>query len=263
MSNLALSLVRKIAMRLLRDRKLKKRLPNGRCIFVSPDSQLKYLTSTFDADLIDLADQHVAEGSSVWDVGANCGVFAFSCDKARKVVCFEADPFLADLLQKSSDLGDLDVKVEQVAVSASCGTEHFTIATNGRACNHLSDTVESSMAGGTRERISVTTVTLDSQIDKFGPPDVVKIDVEGAEVNVLKGATRLLADIRPLIYIEMCASTQDECTAILTSAGYNMRHTAELNWLCEPDGKGTSAHHAATMGSAAIVSGERGSQINR
>lgn len=60
-----------------------------------------------------------------------------------------------------------------------------------------------SQAGGIRYVQHVPTLTLDSMLDRFTPPDVVKIDVEGAEKLVLAGSDRLLSEVRPRFYIEV------------------------------------------------------------
>lgn len=59
-------------------------------------------------------------------------------------------------------------------------------------------------------------------LNDFGKPDIVKIDVEGAEVLVLRGAQRLLAECRPLIYIEVCGEPAKEVFSILQQHGYRL-----------------------------------------
>ncbi|HEY8138457.1 MAG TPA: hypothetical protein VIF61_11475, partial [Methylocystis sp.] len=72
------AMFRSIVERLMRNRRIKRRLPNGVPIYLSPDSQLKYLKSNFDIDLSEMAEKFVTNSSVVWDVGANCGVMAFN-----------------------------------------------------------------------------------------------------------------------------------------------------------------------------------------
>lgn len=219
---------------LARGCRIKRRLPNGEVFYVTPDSQLKYLGRTFDADLIDLARTRVTPDSVVWDVGANCGVLAFSSSSARQVVAVEADPFLGNLIQESAALNGAPVVLVSAAASSNTGLAEFSIARRGRASNHLASVTGNSQAGGERARILVPTVTLDQLLDAVLPPTLVKIDVEGAEVEVLKGATRLLRECRPVLYLETGRDTHEECARILTAAGYTLTKGAELNWLCAP-----------------------------
>lgn len=80
----------------------------------------------------------------------------------------------------------------------------------------------------------VPTITLDGLLGSVLPPTLVKIDVEGAEVEVLRGAERLLSSVRPVLYLETVGSTHSQCERILQAAGYDLTKGAELNWLCLP-----------------------------
>jgi hypothetical protein len=61
---------------------------------------------------------------------------------------------------------------------------------------------------------------MDTLLEFFSPPNFLKIDVEGAEAMVLKGARRLLSEIHPTIYIEVGSEANDEVTAILKDNRY-------------------------------------------
>ena len=61
------------------------------------------------------------------------------------------------------------------------------------------------------------------------PPDFVKIDVEGAEFLVLQGASRLLSDVRPSIYIEVSNRNISAVTDVLHGAGYKLFAPDNLN----------------------------------
>lgn len=219
----------------MRDRAVLRRLPNGLRIYVSPDAQLKYLRGSFDADLIELAHSHVGPGSVVWDIGANCGVFTFSCAHAKKVYAMEADLFLVGLINRSIARNYVSVTAVPVAVSHERGLGWFSIAKRGRASNHLSTVAGNTQTGGERSRQLVPTMSADDLLDSLEAPDLVKIDVEGAEVLVLSGAERLLSGIRPLIYLEVNDTTQAQCFAILRRHGYRMEKGGEMNYLCVPD----------------------------
>ena len=227
-------MVRTIAERLARGRVLRRRLPNGRAIFISPDAQLKYLRSEFDEDLIALAKERVGPGDVVWDVGANCGVFAFSCDKAAAVLCVEADPFLADVLRRSARLSANPVDVLCCAVSNECGLASLSIAARGRASNHLSSVSGSTQTGGERHRLTVPTLTLDTLLAAHQAPSFVKIDVEGAEMMVLQGARQLLAEARPTLWLEATGPLVEACRAFLGEFDYEMTRASGENFLCLP-----------------------------
>jgi hypothetical protein len=121
-------MLRLIVERLMRNRRIKRCLPNGVPIYLSPDSQLKYLKSNFDIDLSEMADKFVTNSSVVWDVGANCGVMAFNAAKARQILAIEADPFLAHLIQESVALNGVPVTVVAAAAFSHPSLAEFSIA---------------------------------------------------------------------------------------------------------------------------------------
>ena len=227
------AMLRRLAEGWARGRRVRRTLPDGTPLYVSPDAQLKYLRGRFDADLVALARDRVGPDSAVWDIGANCGVFAFSCGHARQVVAVEADPFLANLLLESRALNQVAVTIVAAAISDAAGLASFSIAARGRASNHLTAAGGHSQTGGERARLTVPTITLDTLLDNCGPPTLVKIDVEGAEEAVLRGATRLLRNIRPAIYLEIPPG-ETATRALLEAAGYRLTTIAEMNWLAEP-----------------------------
>jgi hypothetical protein len=53
-------------------------------------------------------------------------------------------------------------------------------------------------------------------------PDIIKIDVEGAELEVLSNQVRMLTEVRPVILCEVAANNADEITKLLTSAAYRL-----------------------------------------
>lgn len=203
----------------------------GLPIYVSPDSQLKYLkpgTSGFDQSLLQLARTHVREDSVVWDVGANVGVFAFAAAGLAPrgaVIAVEPDIWLAGLLRRSvgnQESGVTPVRVIPCAVSATVGVAEFVIAMRGRASNYLAEAGGWSQSGGARERVYVPTLTLDTLLASQPRPSFVKIDTEGAEVMALRGAERLLTEVRPTIYIEVGKENAAEATSLLKAARYRI-----------------------------------------
>lgn len=227
-------MLRSFVEKWMRGSRVRRRLPNGVLIYVSPDSQLKYLKRTFDIDLSEMAEKFVTNSSVVWDVGANCGVMAFNAAKARQIVAIEADPFLANLIQESVALNGVPVTVVTAAAFSRSSLAEFSIARRGRASNYLTDVGGHSQSDGERSRIVVPTITLDSLLERFDPPTFIKIDVEGAEAEVFEGAQSILKGARPIIYYEAVASTEDRCSQILALAGYKVSKGAGMNWLAMP-----------------------------
>jgi hypothetical protein len=74
-----------------------------------------------------------------------------------------------------------------------------------------------------RETQTVPSVSLDWAAERIPPPDVLKIDVEGAELGVFQGAAKLLETKRPVVLFEsFVGESQDEITRILKRLGYTL-----------------------------------------
>ncbi len=221
------TLVERVSRKIIFKRKLKRF--NSTPLYVSPDSQLKYLKpgeDAFDTELLDVIDWHIHADSIVWDIGANIGVFTFGAAAVARqghVLAVEADIWLAQLIKKSQSIkqnGNLKISILPAAISNNNGVATFLIAQRGRASNSLESTGGRSQAGGVRNRVHIPTLTLDTLLDHFSAPTFIKIDVEGAETMVLEGATKILSEIRPVIYIEVGSKENEAVTSMLKNNNY-------------------------------------------
>lgn len=214
---------------------LRRRLPvrvGGQYIYVSPDAALKFWKRDLDRTdpaLFDWAAEFINPGDVVWDVGANVGLFSFAaasrCGPDGQVLAIEADLRLIEILRRSArspGANTAPVTVLPVAISDQVGVAEFVIATRGRSANHLADTAGSSQAGGVRETVMAMTVTLDWLLERFPAPNVLKIDVEGAEHKVLQGAQKLLATHPPNLLCEVHAENRQTVADLLGAHGYTM-----------------------------------------
>jgi FkbM family methyltransferase len=226
-----LTLIRTLAERATRRLVLKRRLPSrfgGLPIYVSPEGGLRYLRPALertDPVLLDLAFTHVTTAAVIWDIGANVGLFSLAsaalAGSEGRVIAVEPDTWLVQLLRRSAGCpGDkAPVEVFPAAVGDRVGVHKFFIARRSRSTNYL-DGYGNSQTGGWREHQLVPTVTLDWMLDHFLAPDLLKIDVEGAEAAVLSGASRLLAEVRPPMICEVSSKNQIFVTQLLRHHGY-------------------------------------------
>jgi len=169
----------------------------------------------------------VKPGGVVWDVGANMGLFSFAAaglaGAAGRVYAFEPDAVMARLLRRSARLNPEAAPVEIIpcAVAEDLGLAHFEIAQRSRASNAL-EGFQLSQGGGVRELETVVTVSLDWLAERLPPPDVLKIDVEGAELAVFRGARQLLKTKRPILIFELTRPNWDEESHLLGDLGYTL-----------------------------------------
>jgi len=134
------------------------------------------------------------------DVGANCGLYTRELAQMSKCVhAFEPSSSMADVLRQTS--GD-NVRVHEVALSDHRGQAALFIPAGEAGLVHGLASIEPQLESLTRPGIatSVSTARLDDVIHE----DVafVKIDVEGHELSVLNGATKLLDQSQPVFLVE-------------------------------------------------------------
>lgn len=199
-------------------------------IRVSPKvGGLKYLfrgSDRWDPELLDIAATLVSRSDSVWDVGSNVGLFskaaAFHAGSQGNVLSIEADFDVIALLNataRQSSENEAKMTVLPVAIADRQGVLSFAIARRARAANAI-EGFGSTQAGGVSEVRTLPCMTLDSLLSDFPAPDVLKIDVEGAEILVLKGAKQVLTQARPRVYCEVSANTREQVCALLEGFGY-------------------------------------------
>jgi len=167
-------------------------------------------------------------GSVLFDVGANVGYYTLLGSRVvgptGAVVAVEPASRNLALLHRHLELNGVgNVRVVAAACAERAGYAAFEDGVN---------TAEGHLAGAdvsiVPAQATVRTVTLD-ELAASGPraPDVVKIDVEGAELRVLQGATGLLQRHRPVLLLSVhSAALRDACLGLLGGFGYTARPLA-------------------------------------
>jgi len=200
-------------------------------MYISPEAGLRYWLPRralrADEKLLMNATETVKPRSVVWDVGANMGLFSLAAaglaGPQGRVFAIEPDAVMARLLRRSARLNPTAAPVEVIpcAVSEDVALARFNIAQRSRTSNYL-DGFGMSQTGGVRETETALTVSLDWLARQIPPPDILKIDVEGAELKVFRGAQRMLKDRRPVLIFEMKNSHWDEIAPMLHGLGYTL-----------------------------------------
>ena len=156
--------------------------------------------------------QTLKPGDVFFDIGANLGLFTLTAARrvgpVGHVYAFEPSEREVLHLRRNLELNQLsNVTVITQAVSDECGTARFAIAADG-GNNSLRKNVHPQQQIQAWQDVEV--ITLDAFVAAHTVPrvDMMKIDVEGAEVNVLRGAAHLLNGSHPpTILCEFCDAT--------------------------------------------------------
>lgn len=226
--------LRATAEKLARNMRYRRRMPAAfghAPVWVSPAAGLKFLTrrmADIDPVLLGLAAEFVRRGNVVWDIGANLGLFAFAsahlCGSRGRVIAVEPYSTFATLLRRSTRVQPAtsgEVVVIQAAVADSLGLRQFCVAGRSGSANFLRG-YGSSQAGGVAEEQLMVTVTLDWLAERMPLPDVLKIDIEGAEEEIFSRGTALLTGKRPVLLCEVSANASSAVTAVLRKHDYRI-----------------------------------------
>ena len=175
---------------------------------------------TYESEKQELLAELTRPGMVVWDAGANAGFYTLAMarlvgDRGR-VYAFEPFPENLDNLLRHVRLNGLtNTTVVQAALGARTGLVGFqpgprnemgSIST--KSTNHL-----------------VPLLSADDFVrqDPASRPDLLKIDVEGAESDLLSGADRLLRDVGPDIVLALHGDEQArKCLDLLSEQGYEV-----------------------------------------
>ena len=194
-----------------------------------------------EAPHIAWAESLLAPGEVFVDVGAHVGTWAiYFALRGHPTYAFEAHPEIARMLRAGAALCNVDISVGEYALSDQEGKAVW----RNPAHNSFSGgggSIVCDYHGDTRGHTQVTTSTLDS-VEWGERVALLKIDVEGAELEVLRGGFRFLREHRPRILLEVWdrwrgsgPSPRDALFALLDENGYDVRQTTWPEvWVADP-----------------------------
>ncbi len=172
--------------------------------------------------------EHIKENAAILDIGANIGnhtiFFAKECE-ARKIYSFEPTQKSFQILKENIRINCLDHMV--VAMNVALGAKDSKVDVIVDAKDAGSNHVEENMDG------DIVMKTLDS-LSIHDRIDFIKIDVEGYEYEVLKGAERSIAKDKPHIFIEIFDVNYDKVHQLLSHFGYECIERMEQDYLYAP-----------------------------
>ena len=169
----------------------------------------------------------LSAGNVLFDIGANVGYYtilgARLVGSQGKVIAVEPSVRNLVYLYKHTLLN----KISNVFIISAACSDTLSLATfangenfaTGSLTNHQQEETSS-------ERVSciVPTVTVDAIVQQLGTyPDAIKVDVEGAELSVLKGAQVTLREAKPRVFLSThSAALRENCLKYLTDLGYTI-----------------------------------------
>ena len=190
----------------------------------------------YDALQVAWISSQLTEGDTAVDIGAHYGSYsilmAAKCGQSGHVIAFEPDPYAREVFARNLGLNP-SIRRPQVEVCA-CSDEIGEATLFSRGGNSQSSLARSAVefSAYTSEEIRVPLITLDSYLSERNLPEprCVKIDTEGAEIRILKGAKQVLAsnadvvcELHPYAWPEF-GNTLAELKGLAAAAGRRIRY---------------------------------------
>ena len=214
---------------------------------------------SMDKPVRDVCVSHIRPGAVFYDVGANVGYMALEVAALFpdvEVIAFEPQPALARNIAVSAVLNKFPRVTVYALMLGSADDEGELFVT--------SDSIHASAVARRAGSASITCLRarIDGLVESgtLPPPSVLKVDVEGAEMDVFRGAEMTIKRYRPIIVCEADTNaarfgyTPDDLAQYLTSVGdYTVQGLTADGELVE-----RTASNAALCGNLVALPVDRG-----
>ena len=188
--------------------------------WVVGSSNIECVLGSYEYEVRVLFETAVSKSSVVYDIGAHVGFYTLLASELvgveGKVIAFEPLPQNLLILRRHVEMNHCtNVVVIESAVSDKSGISSFSEGCDS-STGHLSQ----------EGNLKIKTICLDDIImsGEIPPPDFMKIDVEGAELLVLKGSSLVLTNYSPKIFLSTHSpELSRHCCNLLTSLNYRIK----------------------------------------
>jgi FkbM family methyltransferase len=152
----------------------------------------------------EIAAQHLAGDSIVLDIGANIGLTSIPlAPRVKKVYCFEPSPAAFDnLVLNIKANGITNCEAMNLAVSDTCGELDFH-QTSNTAGSHVVSDRHAARAGTLTAKVKAESLdSLAARMPELGQASFIKMDAEGSEPAILRGARAFMRQRRRTVFME-------------------------------------------------------------
>jgi len=191
----------------------------------------------WDYNICKLISELIKDNTEFVDIGANIGLVTLGVQKLikekniKKYHCFEPNHIIFSMLNYNTSIHK-DIYLYNFAVSDKISLCNMRFSTYNNGCTHIHklcndptdysyDIQKKFLTNYIDENnIFIPTINIDFIINSFENVSVIKIDVEGFEYQVLKGAELFLKKFKPSIVIEIFPCNLEKCNNLLKSYNY-------------------------------------------
>jgi FkbM family methyltransferase len=182
--------------------------------FDAGSETLRFCSGQYEPPVQQAIASVVRRGDVCYDIGANLGFFSLLFSRLAgahgTVYAFEPVPTNADIITGNARLNNLqNVKVLRIALCQADGEAELLLARHIGGAALKTACIPPDLVGSLRVRTAAVDTLVDHQ--EIDPPNVVKIDVEGAELDVLHGMKHVIGKWAPNIILEVDDETAERC----------------------------------------------------
>jgi FkbM family methyltransferase len=207
----------------------------------STSSSYDYILGQYeDPGTLKLFTSWLKTDAVFYDIGANVGFHSLLANliiNKGKIYAFEPMPFVREIFEEHikrnrQHIINNQIQILPYAISDSEKEVEFSNDIKHRDGNTY--IAASGIFSGTVDRIKLPCQSLDGLMKQgYEKPDIIKIDVEGAEYDVLVGAKNTLQQYQPNILLAThdchLPGVQEKCLQFLEELGYRLTHTGQHN----------------------------------
>ena len=199
----------------LLDQLYTKKIFTGAKLIVNPSDHIQYQIfwyGYYEKEAVCTWHSFVENDSIILDVGANFGLYSIVAGNkltTGKVYAFEPVPDLVQQFKRNIQLNELtNIEIVPSAVSDISGSFQFYLS--GKDNLGMSGFHPPDNFSGTQKIVDSVILDEWAEDNQIAKLNLVKIDVEGAEINVLKGMKNLIKKFKPVIFIEISSENLEK-----------------------------------------------------
>ena len=160
-------------------------------------------------ETVKIFEKYLKKGDTYVDIGTNLGYMSLNAEKIVGkegiVISFEPDSTILPLLKENKLLNNSDIRIIEMAASEKAGIEIFNIATES-GLSRLANEQVNLFGLELLQQKEIKANSVDNILRELipdNPINLIKIDVEGHELKVLKGAEATLKNNKPVLILEI------------------------------------------------------------
>ncbi len=191
------------------------KIPSGLKLWIDPSKdqgveRSLFETGTYERGTLDFMTKYLKSGDTFVDIGANIGLMSLTAKKSvgsnGNVWSFEANPKTYAILEKNIELNEmLGIRAFECGLGAE--KETLNLFDNWSINRGAASTV---VRGENASSTEISILPLDQIVaGQSISVDMIKIDVEGMEIDVLNGAEKTILENRPLLIVEFSAERKE------------------------------------------------------